>query len=297
MELLTLQNKRARAVISPETGAALLSLRVSTSKGKWFELLTGGLGPYSKTELPQGTGSFIMAPWPSRLRNGILHANGLTYQMPSNRGTDAIHGLVRDQQWAVSSANSSRAVLTTCLGDPWPFKGRVVYEIRLEGASLIQSIDINADENEVSFPAGFGWHPWFRNDLGTGQPKVFVPGQISVWEMREDNSATGVKLRPEQTADFRNGLLASWIGLDQCMTVDHGSEAIVDWPSAIRLVIQSSKILSHLHVYIPRDSVCIEPETCTFNAFRLAAEGIEDTGVRTAAPNRPLSGWTRWSWD
>jgi aldose 1-epimerase len=284
-------------VISPHAGASLRSLRVRTSGGQWFELLTGGQGPHSAAELPQGTGSFIMAPWPSRLRNGILHANGSTYQMPPNRGPDASHGLVRDQQWSVASATSSKAILTTGLDDPWPFKGRVVYEASLEGASLRQSIDIEAGEDEVSFPAGLGWHPWFRRDLGTGLPSVFVPGQRSAWEQRADFSATGVQLGPEQAVDFRSGLVADQVGLDQCMTVEHGSEAVVDWPNAVRLAIHSSEVVSHVHVYITRDSICIEPESCTFNAFRLAAEGIGDTGARQAEPGRPLSGSTRWSWD
>ena len=297
MDEVVLENERGRAVISPRAGAGMRSLRVRASGGKWSELLTGGEGRHDPTVLPQGTGSFIMAPWPNRIRDGVLHANGAEYQLPKNLPPHAIHGTVRDREWRVVASTASSARLATSLSDPWPFRGSVTYEVSLDGPSLRQSLTVEADEGEQPFPAGFGWHPWFRQDIGTGSPQVEVPGQKTAWEFDEDFSATGRQLEPQQVLDLRSGLVVQPGEINQCMRIDPGSPAVIEWPDAIRLEIRSSPEVAHLIVYATEESICVEPQSCTINAFRLADEGIGDTGTVEVQPGRPLSGWTRWSWE
>ena len=317
MDEVVLENESGRVVISPRAGASLRSLRVRPAgrgwrdvragvtgesmvirprTAEWYELLTGGDGPHAPTVLPQGTGSFIMAPWPNRLRYGILHAPEAEYQMPINRPPHAIHGLVRDWEWQVVEAIGSMARLSVALEDPWPFAGTVRYNVSLDGPSLVQSLTIEAAEGAKPFPAGFGWHPWFRRDLGTGSPRVQVAGQRTVWEADEEFSATGRQLETEQVADLRRGLVPEPDQVDQCMRIEPGSPTVVQWPNAVTLEIDSSMELAHVQVYAPEESVCVEPESCTVNAFRLAQGGVGDTGTVEVAPGRPFSGWTRWSW-
>ena len=317
MDEVVLENESGRVVVSPRAGASLRSLRVTPAarpylelrvgmsvesaeirprNAEWVELLTGGDDPHDPTTLPQGTGSFIMAPWPNRLRYGILRAGGAEYQMPINRPPHAIHGFVRDREWEVVKATGSAARLSVALDDPWPFAGTVKYNISLDGPSLVQSLTIEAPEGGQPFPAGFGWHPWFRRDLGTGSPRVQVAGQRTVWEVDEEFSATGRQLDVEQVPDLRKGLVPELGQVDQCMRIEPGSPTVVQWPNAITLEINSSTEMGQLQVYAPEESVCVEPESCTVNAFRLAQEDIADTGTVEVAPGHPLSGWTRWSW-
>jgi len=297
MDEVVLENERGRAVILPRAGAGMRSLRVRASGGEWSELLTAVDGRPDPTVLPQGTGSFIMAPWPNRIRDGVLHANGAELQLPKNLDPHAIHGTVRDREWRVVASTTSSATLDASLTSPWPSRGTVTYEVSLDGPSLRQSLTVEAAEGEQPFPAGFGWHPWFRQDIGTGPPQVRVPGQKTAWELEEDFSATGRQLEPEQSVDLRSGLVAEPGEINQCMRIDPGSPAAIEWPDAIRLEIRSSPEVAHLIVYATEESVCVEPETCTINAFRLAAEGIGDTGTVEVRPGQPLSGWTRWSWE
>src|SRR3970040_747675 len=91
---IVLQNDHGRATISPAAGASLRSLLAVTPRGR-FELLVGGEGPHEPDRLPSGTGSFLMAPWPNRIRNGRIGVNGKAFSVPVNSGIHAIHGTVR----------------------------------------------------------------------------------------------------------------------------------------------------------------------------------------------------------
>ena len=294
---VTLQNDHGRAVLSPLAGASLRSLRVRSSGSETHELLVGGEGPHDPLRLPSGTGSFIMAPWPNRIRDGELHATGALYRLPVNMGRFAIHGTVRDRAWQVLSASSTTVRLAVELGDPWPFGGLVLYEASLEGPSFWQSLTIQATEGGQPFPAGLGWHPWFRRNLGTGDVRIHVPGQEIVWELDHEMCATGRQLKPQGPTDLRWGLVPEVGSLDHCLRIEPGTPAQLEWPGALTLEIRSSPEVSHLQVYTPEDAVCVEPQSCTVDAFRLAALGIEGTGAAEAAPGRPFTGWTRWSWE
>lgn len=317
MEIVVLENENCRVIISPLAGASMRSLRVkpktissidsasnpssmprrtSSSLAEWYELLTGGNDPHDPKVLPQGNGSFIMAPWTNRLRYGILHAHGYEYQLPINREPHAIHGFVRDREWEVIIATDSKVELTTKLDKPWPFNGSIHYQISITGDSLIQSLTIEAEDGQPPFPAGFGWHPWFRMNIGTGSAMVQVPGQKNVWEVDNEFSATGKQLEPESRTDLRHGMWIESMGIDQCMQIIPGSPTIVQWPNAVTLTIISSPELETLHVFAPERSICVEPETSTINAFRLDNEGYPNTGTEQIKVGFPLTGWTKWSW-
>ncbi|MFW6174580.1 MAG: aldose 1-epimerase, partial [Chloroflexota bacterium] len=260
------------------------------------ELLYGGEGPHDPHGLPHGTGCFLMAPWPNRIRHGELYAGGEVYQLPINSPPHAIHGLVRQRQWEVTEHSGTFARMSVSIGNPWPFEGMVHYEAALEGASVVQTLTVEAADDEDPFPAGFGWHPWFRRDLGEGPPRVAVPGQELVWEMDKSRTTTGRTLDPEPFTGLAKGIVPEVWTLGHCIRIKPGSPVTLDWPEGVSLEITSAPEVSHVQAYTPEHAVCMEPQSCTVDAFRLAHEGVEGTGTAHVSPGRPFSGWTRWSW-
>lgn len=292
---ITLENEFGTAVISPLAGASLRSLEV-VSGGDRYELISGGDRDYDPRRVEDGTGCFIMAPWPNRIRDGELYLDGeIVGTVPVNSGRHAIHGTVKDSAWSTFASSETSARLGIELGQPWPFAGILEYEVKLEGPSLVQSFTAKYSGG-VEFPFGIGWHPWFRRDLGNGPVVAHIPEQEIVWELDGEMTSTGRQLAPEGSTDLRTPVIPEIGSLDHCFRVSPGSTSFLGWPDGPTMAITSSANVSHLQVYTPEDAICVEPQTCAVDAFRLAAEGHEGTGALVVTGAEPAIGWTRWSW-
>lgn len=303
MDNVTIENEFGTAVVSPGAGAALRSVRVK-SAGSEHELLCGADGDLDPSALPHGAGSFIMAPWPNRIRAGRLVAPDGEHPLPVNSGVHAIHGLVRERQWEIIEKARARVVLRVQLQRPWPYKGAVISETALAGPALLQTLTVEAAPGEPEFPAGFGWHPWFRRTLGSTSAPRQASGQVSLqadvdgmWVLDPTVTPTGDVAKPPILGELHRGATLSAGSIDGCFRMRRGHRATLSWPE-VTLSIVSSPAVSHLMLYTPKDgtALCVEPQTCAVNAFQLEARGIPGTGAATAAPGRPLTGWTRWSW-
>ena len=288
---VVLENEFGRAVYTPLAGASLRSLAAQIS-GKEIELLTGGAGPFDARELPPGMGCFIMAPWPNRIRDGILEHEGRKYFVPINAAPHAIHGTVAKSPFQVDSHTAVTARFSASLGADWPFDGALTIEVALEGASLVQTLEIVAADE--SFPAGFGWHPWFRRNLGSGD--ATIQAQVEArWILDHAMTPTGQTVEPTGVLDLTSPLTPEVGSLDDCFRIRPQSKTLLSWPE-LELSIRSTPELSHLQVYTPAESICVEPQTCAVNAFQLAASGIADTGIEIVEPGKPLRAATRWAW-
>jgi aldose 1-epimerase len=288
---IVLQNDHGRVTISPAAGASLRSLVVSTASGR-FELLVGGDGPHDPGTLPSGTGSFLMVPWPNRIRNGRIMVDGRAYSVPVTSGVHAIHGTVRKRPFDVVRADGSRCALSCALGPDWPFPGRVVYEAALEGPALFQRLEVQSEGGR--FPVGVGWHPWFRRRVGDGDAVISAPVE-AVWVVDRDMTPTGETVAPSGPAALATGITPTPGSLDDCFRIAAGRPVVVRWPP-VTLTLDSSAEVTHVQVYTPEGALCIEPQTCCIDAFRLAAAGVVGTGAAWAEPSRPFAAWTRWSW-
>ena len=295
MNEIVLSNDHGRAVISPLAGATLRSLSVRRSDGKQHELLTGGEGPFDPYKVPQGTGSFIMAPWPSRMTNAVLHANGRTYQLPPNRGEHGHHGFVREKPWRIVESSQTRAVLDLAMESPWPLRGIVVYEAVLDGPSIKQTLTFSSG-GKSRYPVGFGWHPWLRRNIGSGELTLRAPGQLMDWEIDSNGTVTGKQVPVGEKLDLKAGAQPAVGSFNNCFNITPQSPVQVSWPDLINLEIVSSSNVSKLAIYSPEGSVCVEPWSCISDGFRLSAQGVTDTGVQYVVPGAPIAGWTRWSW-
>ena len=76
-------------------------------------------------------GSYPMAPFAGRLRDGRFTFEGRTYQLPITEGPNAIHGTTLDAAWTVVDDRT----IAIDLADPWPFKGRVTQSFTLADAT------------------------------------------------------------------------------------------------------------------------------------------------------------------
>ena len=136
-------------------------------------------------ERPTRWGSFPMVPWCGRLRDGHLEFDGVGYDLPLTSPPHANHGIAHLQPWSAVSAGDATCVIRTELGEPWPFGGHVVQRFELDDAHLTVTVEVHARHRPM--PAMAGWHPWFRRDLGVGEPAELGPGPGPVGvDERED---------------------------------------------------------------------------------------------------------------
>ena len=140
LALVELSNGHGRAVISSHAGATLRSLEVAANENT-YELLSGATEDVDANETPSGVGSFIMAPWVNRIHRGKLATGGGEFELPINSGEHAMHGTVRGREWDVVSQDEVSATFRIELEEPWPFKGHVLYAVKLDGPSLVQTLE------------------------------------------------------------------------------------------------------------------------------------------------------------
>lgn len=134
-----------------------------------------------------GWGSYPMAPWAGRLRDGRFTFAGTTHQLALNHTDEdgtrhAIHGTVFDAQWTVEAVGAD-AITLRCPLDAavlWPFGGTARQTISVDHDRLTCELRVEADGDP--FPASIGWHPWFRKpDRLTFEPDgMYERGDIGL---------------------------------------------------------------------------------------------------------------------
>src|SRR5262245_56743418 len=106
MNLLTIENDHWQIGVLPDTGASIAFGRIK-HEGEWIDLLRAT----ARTDYgnPRLGASFTMRPLSNRIRDGLFTFRGKTYQLKKN-GKDgtAIHGVVRNAQWKLISAEQTR---------------------------------------------------------------------------------------------------------------------------------------------------------------------------------------------
>jgi aldose 1-epimerase len=221
-------------------------------------------------------GSFVLAPWTGRLRDGRFSHAGRDYHLPLTDPPNAIHGLVVDVPWQVVGPST----LGVELRDPWPWRGRIFHSVQLESDRLVSRLELHADE---PMPAAIGWHPWFRRQLdGPGGPlgPVLIdvtPGRM--YEHGADGLPTGELVAPKPPP---------W---DDCFVELAGPVRLV-WPgterSGIELSIESDCQCWVLYDKEPQ-AICVEPWTAPPDSLNLSRPLV----VR---PQNPLTVTMTWRW-
>lgn len=270
-DAVTLKNGAMEVTIYPQDAARMTSL-----KAFGFELLR----QWNPARRAFQYGSFPMVPWVGRLGNGQLNVNGETHVLPANKPPHALHGMACYSHWHIVEQTAQRLTLMMELGEPWPWKGRVLQEMALQDNALILRLEIQSDSE--TFPASAGWHPWFAKWVNAPQDVSGLPLhealQVSFsadWqeEPGDNELPTGRRISPRP---------GPW---DDCFGFNEGSVARLEWPGKVALMMTSAA--QGLVVFDKQpDATCVNPMTQAPNAINLSPEHV--------SPQTPLVIETRW---
>ena len=252
----------ASVVVDPADGGRLTSLRVGD-----LELL-GGAGDGVVEH-----GSFLMAPWAGRIRDGLLTFDGQQHRLPTDRThPHAGHGLVMDRPWEVVARTEQSARLRCALDERWPFRGEVVAEVELTTDGVRQGVHVVSAQE--AFPATVGWHPWFRRQLDRGSPLALELIAGAMWRRDAEGIPDGIQVPVPP---------GPW---DDCFT-DVRWPVVLHWAGALTVTIDADT--DHVVVFDERpEAVCVEPQT--------GPPDGPNRWPRLVTPDYPLVATTTWRW-
>jgi aldose 1-epimerase len=247
---------------------------------------------FDQADMASGGRGQLLIPWPNRLAKGQYPFGGQIHQVPLNepqRG-NAIHGLVRWDNWVVSQPQSHRAVATYDLhprpGYPFTLGLEVIYDLSTNGLSVTI---IATNLGNQPLPYGAGHHPYLT--VGTTLIDDAVLHIPAARFLPTDDA--GLPVSSEQPVDrtdhdFNTPRPVGELALDHCFTDlvrDGRGRATIDVTnpadgSALSLWMDAA--FKWVMVFTGdtlepdrrRRSVAIEPMTCPPNAFRLEADMI-----------------------
>ena len=183
MTQIVLKSGNARAVIFPERGALVASLKLTSAKHAASELLwlPPGFDPGSSAW--PGGGLPFLFPFAGRVwHKGELYKYGIkdaVYSMP-------LHGFSWATSWSVKAVSETQATLELQSNDTtlglYPFHFKITMTITLEPSSLKSEITIlhikpHSAEN-AEMPVAIGWHPYFA--LGSSSQTLSIPAETVI---------------------------------------------------------------------------------------------------------------------
>jgi aldose 1-epimerase len=290
VDIIQLQQGRTRASIAPEAGGRLLQLEIFDGAG-WLPLLDAPRVADDAMRDPLAWSSYPMAPWPGRIDGARFTWRGRLYELESNAGPHALHGVAFDRPWTIEAVSGRAARLSLVFDDRWPFGGRAVQEFKLVDDGIEQRIEVHATGG--AFPAGVGWHPRFRRSVRPGHDVGVLVDADQYYET-VDMIPTGWLKPVTGPHDLRHGDELAGRRIDACYRHPRGPLRIT-WGD-VELRMESSPNVTHAVVYTPARDACVEPQTCAPDGFNLAAQGISDTGMAVVERGRPLVASTLWRW-
>ena len=288
---IELKSTGGRAIILPEYGGRLHQLFVAVD-GREEPLLFSPEDPADYTAHPTRGGSFPMAPWPNRLKDSTFQWAGTDVTVPSEGKLHANHGRVLNQPWQVVARTARVVELATTLDDGWPWAARVWQRYEITPTALRMKMEVRSERE--AFPAGCGWHPWFRRDV-MGAEAVRVKLHATHRYVLLDQLPAGGLVDPTGEYDLSQGPMLADRRLDDCYT-GLTAPVEIDW-GRIRLRMTVECPQPHVMVHTPPQAFCIEPQTCAPDAFNLDARGVPGVGAEVSMPGRPVSIASSWAWE
>ncbi len=237
--------------------------------GEHAELL---VPPGDRSPTSTHWGSFPMAPWAGRIRDGRFRFLGDEIQLETNEvGHDsgiarshAIHGTTFAARWEPIALAADHIEMTcridTALGWPMPGLARQVITVHADRAEFVLAVE--PDPGAV-FPAAIGWHPWFT------KPDAMEFFPLAMWARDAAGLPSGELVAPDGSA---------W---DDCFVNRSPVTLIYDRPVAPRVTVASSNC-EHWVIYnLPSHATCIEPQSGPPDAMNVRPElATSDTPLR-----------------
>lgn len=276
-----------RAVVDPDRGGRITSLVAAGTE----RLIAAPPQDVPAHLASLQWGSYVMAPWAGRLRGGVLEWEGRTHQLERNLGDHALHGVVFEDTWQVVEQTGDRAVLECEFDrDRWPLGGRVEQVVRMGPGRLAVTITVTAGSGAM--PAWMGWHSCFRRP-DDGDVRVGIAAD-EVLVTTDDTIPTGERRPVSGDFDLREMPLLGDRRLDDAFVSPTGPMSL-RWPD-LALDMEVDPPAACAVVFTPAHEFCVEAQTGLPDALRLAASGLEDTGVVELEPGQSVTATNTWTW-
>jgi aldose 1-epimerase len=245
--MIRISSPTAVVTIDPAAGGRIAQLEV------WDTPLLVSRPADSPDDRSMGWGSFPMAPWVGRLRNGQFSLDGQTFQLDRDLPPHAIHGTTYSREWMpgseVDPPSESGGVIELRCDLDWPLGGFAQQRLQLDHRSLVCQLAVTADRR---MPAEVGWHPWFV------KPDRLEFNPDAMYE-RVDALPTGNLVPPSA---------GPW---DDCFV--NTDPVSLQYPD---IVLTVSSDCDHLVVYDePTHATCVEPQSGPPDAFNLRPRVLE----------------------
>lgn len=286
---LELRAEGATAILFPEYGGRLHQLFIQAG-GVDEPLLECPLDPEHYLVEPTHGGSFPMAPWPNRIRDGAFDWAGARYDVPREGKPHAIHGRVYTAPWKVTARTARVCEMEVEFDSGWPWAGKAWQRYELRDTSLLMKMEVRSFREP--FPAGCGWHPWFRRDVA-GANDVHLKLPATRRYVLDEHLPTNELVPLDDSYDVRDDF-AGKRRIDDCYTGLLGPIEL-NW-GRVMLQVTIDCAFPHVQVYTPENAICIEPQTCAPDAFNLAARGSVGDGMMIARPGKAVGISSEWTW-
>lgn len=244
---------------------------------------------------PSSSGIPLMFPFPGRISNKKFDFGDASYQLDSDdRFGNAIHGFAMRHAWRVIERSDDRvaAEFRPEIDAPdalrqWPSEYTFAASYRVVGSRL-EFDALATNTGDAPMPFGFGTHAYLRLPLADASDPESTVVRAPVdrrWLMEGVLPTGATEALPDSALAEGAPLAGREFDAPHRLLEGGGSTELLD-PTSGRLLRQTfDDSMTCLVVYTPghRKAICLEPETCVPDPFRLEAKGVR-TGLRTLQP-------------
>lgn len=284
MDLVTIKSDKLEAVICPELGGSIYSLRYKKDD-QWLDIMRPTTKEALENKDAPEFASYHLIPYSNRIEGGRLNFMGKTYQLKINEEGHAMHGDVLNRPFKILSRTESELLLAFDSRDfddiNWPFPFSVKMGFGISGGLFTSFFNIK-NEGDEPMPAGLGTHPYFQKKLTDKDRDVYLTlPQVGLYP-GETTIPTGTYVDLPANMDFtKERAIDNNQFIDNCFKAKKGPYTI-NWPgTGVRLQMDADSYFEHLVLYTPleKDFFAVEPVTNCNNGFNMAEKGIKDTGT------------------
>lgn len=263
-------------MLSGEKGIATVTID-ATNGGRIVQIDLDGIQlliPSPTVERRDSTsftwGSYPMAPWAGRVRDGRFSFFGVDHKLQLNQddssdGTPgrqhAMHGTVMSQAWTVAEQTATSVVLSAPLDQPdsgWALGGIAHQRFEVLDGQIRCELSISVGPDARPIPAEVGWHPWWN------KPDRLTFHPDAMYERDAVGLPTGQLVAPSQ---------GPW---DDCFVNTAPVTLHYDRPTHPDITLSSD--CDHWVVYDkPGHATCVEAQSGPPDAFNVRPRLVSDS--------------------
>jgi len=273
--VITLQGGNSTAAIYAQ--GALLNAFTLTQNGQSYNVIDGFASPQEAADnITAGFKSACLLPFVCRITGGRYVFESKEYQL--NKfflGNEAIHGLLFDAPFTVTSSHSTGTEAFVTLeydydkeddGYPFAFHTKITYTLSGDNKLTIGTEITNT--GNLTLPLTVGWHPYFTLG-GNINELLFTMNTSQVLEFNEHLVPTGNILA---NTTFASQHHIDETFLDNCFILNDTSKPaciLSNEANGLQLTIHAGESYPYLQVYTPphRKSIAIENLSGAPDAF------------------------------